>query len=31
MTAKDKELDFVWGNTKIYKTCDSEVAVLSDL
>ena len=31
MTARDKELDFIWGNTKTYKTADSEIAVLCDL
>ncbi len=31
MKIPDKELDFIWGNTKTYKTADSEIAVLSDL
>ncbi len=31
MTAKNKELDFIWGNTRSYKTADSEIAVLNDL
>ncbi len=31
MTARDKELNFIWENTRIYKTEDSEIAALCDL